>query len=190
MVVTFAEMLSSLFQSLWLQLAGCRLQSLGSGVLPDVTYKQEIKRKSNNKKQATTFITPALSCWNLLGKIGKHQMFLKASKERGPCPQTSTPDKMPLGLILGVVKSRALTTDLGLHPVFPAQSSGAWASWSVFLISHWGNSINLGDSWGADPKTQCHPVPTLEPPGGLTSSLLTDYAPMGTCWKAFSYQSV
>ena len=85
---------------------------------------------------------PALSCWNLLGVIGKHQMFLKASKERGPCPQTSTPDKTPLGLILGVVKSRALTTDLGLHPVFPAQSSGAWASWSECFSSLTGVTVS------------------------------------------------
>ena len=69
-------------------------------------------------------------------------MFLKASKERGPCPQTSTPDKMPLGLILGVVKSRALTTDLGLHPVFPAQSSGARASWSECFSSLTGVTVS------------------------------------------------
>lgn len=69
-------------------------------------------------------------------------MFLKASKERGPCPQTSTPDKMPLGLILGVVKSRALTTDLGLHPVFPAQSSGARASWSECFSSLSGVTVS------------------------------------------------
>lgn len=61
--------------------------------------------------------------------------FLRHLRKEDPAPQTSTPDKMPLGLISGVVKSRALTTDLGLHPVFPAQSSGAWASWSECFSS-------------------------------------------------------